>query len=788
MHVLSYLHLRTKLGLLLGLSALVLIVSIGMSASILRQRMTDDRIDKLRSVVEISIGLAQSLENQVAAHQLTREQALEQFRSAAHVMRFDAGVGYIFAQTLDNMFVVHGANPKLEKTASEAKDASGKPLTDLIAGALRSADQGFVTYSFAKPGQTQLQPKVAYVARFAPWNLIIAAGAYTDDLDAAFQATLWNLIGFGGIILLVAMVVAWLINRDITGSLGGLNSAMTRLAQSDLDAAIPGTERRDEVGAMANSVAVFKEALKEAERLRADQETERVRAQAVRLAAMVAMAETIEAETRDAMTEVGEQTAAMATAANNMRGSAGRTGTSAESAAAAAGQALANAQTVASAAEELTASIREIGGQVDQSAQVVGRAVDAGRTARETIEALNEQVGSIGRVADMIGEIAAKTNLLALNATIEAARAGEAGKGFAVVASEVKQLATQTARSTEEISRHIAEVRSATRASVAAVRQIEETIDEVNAIAGSIAAAVEEQSAATAEIARSVTETAAAANQMTARTAEVSTEAAMTGKQAAQVLANTTALNDTVGGLQRALVRVVRTSTTEVDRRQGGRRRPCLVEASITLGGRSEPASVHDISEAGCYAFTKTDCLPGQEVEIILQRLGKRLQGRVIAASEGALHICFNGEGMQSAEVDRISLTTVAELVTLTKDDHVGFVRRVVDVVASGHAPEGGLATHHTCRLGRWYDSLTDPATLALPSFRAIAEPHNAVHERGHKVLAAISAHDMAGAQRHLTELRAHSERVLGCLDEFGREYPVTVTNHLDQAAASKAA
>jgi methyl-accepting chemotaxis protein len=269
------------------------------------------------------------------------------------------------------------------------------------------------------------------------------------------------------------------------------------------------------------------------------------------------------------------------------------------------------------------------------------------------------------------------------------------------VASEVKQLATQTARSTEEISRHIAEVRSATTASVAAVRQIEETIDEVNAIAGSIAAAVEEQSAATAEIARSVTETAAAANQMTARTAEVSTEAAMTGKQAAQVLANTTALNDTVGGLQRALVRVVRTSTTEVDRRQGGRRRPCLVEASITLGGRSEPASVHDISEAGCYAFTKTDCLPGQEVEIILQRLGKRLQGRVIAASEGALHICFNGEGMQSAEVDRISLTTVAELVTLTKDDHVGFVRRVVDVVASGHAPEGGLATHHTCRLSR---------------------------------------------------------------------------------------
>jgi methyl-accepting chemotaxis protein len=116
---------------------------------------------------------------------------------------------------------------------------------------------------------------------------------------------------------------------------------------------------------------------------------------------------------------------------------------------------------VPSAAEELAASIREIGGQVSQSTAVVGRAVTAGRRdTRETIEALNTQVERIGAVADMIGEIAARTNLLALNATIEAARAGDAGKGFAVVASEVKQLATQTARSTEEITRHIGEVRA----------------------------------------------------------------------------------------------------------------------------------------------------------------------------------------------------------------------------------------------------------------------------------------------------------------------------------------
>ena len=192
---------------------------------------------------------------------------------------------------------------------------------------------------------------------------------------------------------------------------------------------------------------------------------------------------------------------------------------------------------------------------------MVGRAVAAGGETRATMEALNQEVGQIGAVAEMIAEIAARTNLLALNATIEAARAGEAGKGFAVVASEVKALANQTARSTEEITRHIGQVRAATGASVAAVTRIEQTITEINAIASSVAAAVEQQGAATAEIARSVTETAAAANEMTGRTGEVSAEARETGRQAAQVRADSDALSQAMADLKHGVVRVVRTST-----------------------------------------------------------------------------------------------------------------------------------------------------------------------------------------------------------------------------------
>ena len=311
----------------------------------------------------------------------------------------------------------------------------------------------------------------------------------------------------------------------------------------------------------------------------------RARNEAERRAALVGMADAIEAETTVALRHVATRTSAMTATAEEMSASADRTGNSAQSAASASAQALANAQTVASAAEQLSASIHEIGAQVAQSTEIVGRAVAAGAETRATIEALNEQVGRIGAVADMIGEIAAKTNLLALNATIEAARAGDAGKGFAVVASEVKALATQTARSTQEIAQHIGQVRGATGVSVAAVVRIEQTIGEINAIASSIAAAVEEQGAATAEIARNVTETASAANEMTSRTTEVSTEAEQTGKHAVEVRENAEALNTAVGDLRNSVIRVVRTSAAEVDRREF-RRRPCHIEA--TIGGQGQ--------------------------------------------------------------------------------------------------------------------------------------------------------------------------------------------------------
>jgi methyl-accepting chemotaxis protein len=444
----------------------------------------------------------------------------------------------------------------------------------------------------------------------------------------------------GAVDALVVAGIGALLFLGVVRPLSSMTASMRRLADGDLAVAVPGHGRRDEIGAMAGAVLVFRDHMIKGVRLTAEQVDERQHAETAKHAALVGMANRIETEMTTALREVGTRTAAMMATAEEMSASAARTGNSAESAASASAQALANAQTVASAAEELSASIREIGGQVAQSTEIVGRAVAAGSETRATIEALNEQVARIGAVADMIGEIAAKTNLLALNATIEAARAGDAGKGFAVVASEVKALATQTARSTQEIAQHIGQVRGATGASVAAVTRIEQTIGEINAIAGSIAAAVEEQGAATAEIARNVVETASAANEMTNRATDVSVEAKQTGRHAAEVRDNAEALNTAVGELRHSVIHVVRTSTAEVDRRLD-RRYPEDLACRLSIDGQTSTAHVADLSEHGAYIRNAPSVPVGTRGTLRIDSVDFALPFSVRAVEDDALHLTF---------------------------------------------------------------------------------------------------------------------------------------------------
>ena len=217
MDLFSHLRLRTKLAALIGLSVLTLVAVVAVSASLVRQRMFEERVDKDRAVVQATLGIAQSLEIRVATHQLTHEQALGMLRDDIHAMRFDDGAGYIYAQTLDNIIVIHGASPALEGKPSPATDEIGRPLTELINSALRNSDTGVVSYTYPKPGQTVRQPKVSYMARFKPWDLVFVAGAFLDDLDVAVRGTMIRLGVISAAISVVLLSAAFLINRDISG-------------------------------------------------------------------------------------------------------------------------------------------------------------------------------------------------------------------------------------------------------------------------------------------------------------------------------------------------------------------------------------------------------------------------------------------------------------------------------------------------------------------------------------------------------------------------------------------
>jgi methyl-accepting chemotaxis protein len=191
---------------------------------------------------------------------------------------------------------------------------------------------------------------------------------------------------------------------------------------------------------------------------------------------------------------------------------------------------------VATATEELSSSIAEITRQVTQSARIAGQAVEESSRTTSTVRGLAEGAAKIGDVVKLINDIAGQTNLLALNATIEAARAGEAGKGFAVVAAEVKNLATQTAKATEEIAAQVGMIQQATGNSVAAIEGIGGTIGQINEIATTIASAVEEQGAATQEISRNVQQASAGTQEVSSNIGGVSQAAAETGAAASQVL------------------------------------------------------------------------------------------------------------------------------------------------------------------------------------------------------------------------------------------------------------
>jgi methyl-accepting chemotaxis protein len=505
-----------------------------------RNQLIIERTQKAQAIVDSVWQIADGLQKAVTAGQMTDQEARARFLTVANLVWYENHTNYVFIYDYETGIMV--ANPSITmlvgKDMRNMKDANGMPFASILIDIAKQGGAGSsLRFVFARSGADPTPvDKVAWARGFEPWHLMIGNAQFISSVEESFWSMARTALIVIAVLMVLSIAIAWMITRNVVKPLAVLKHRMASLSSGEFEAPVANTDRKDEIGEMARTVGVFRDAMIETNRLREEQAAVEGRQAEQRKSEMNRLADQFERDVGEIIVLVSSAASQLEGSATTLNQTADTVQTVSHQAADASNSASASVHSVAAASEELASSVAEISRQVDASSRIAYEAVDQAQKTDARISQLSQSAAEIGDVLNLIRNIAEQTNLLALNATIEAARAGEAGRGFAVVASEVKALAEQTAKATGEIGQQIAGIQSATQDSVHAIRKISGTIEKLSEISSTIAAAVEEQGAATQEISRNVQQAAQGTEQVSANITDVQRGAGETGSASSQVL------------------------------------------------------------------------------------------------------------------------------------------------------------------------------------------------------------------------------------------------------------